>query len=92
MVTEFVSQCEVLSELWIKYRNEVDFQDFVQYNDIGLPLAFLISEGIVDNPTEAAKSFVTEAFTIFITALNIEDTGFKSLEELLNAAGFEIEE
>lgn len=91
MSTEFLSQCNILSELWMNYRNEVDFQDFIKYNDIGLPLAFVINEGIVDKPTEAAQSFVTEAFTIFVEALGIEDAGFNNLTEMLKASGFEIE-
>jgi hypothetical protein len=89
--TEFLAQCNILSELWMNYRNEVDFQDFIKYNDIGLPLAFVINEGIVGDPSEAAQSFVTEAFTIFVEALGIEDTGFSSLTEILKASGFEIE-
>ena len=92
MSTEFMSQCDILSELWMNYRNEVDFQDFVKYNDIGLPLAFAISEGIVESPTEAAQSFVTEAFTIFIEALGIKDEGFNNLTEVLKASGFDLEE
>jgi hypothetical protein len=92
MSTEFMSQCNILSELWMNYRNEVDFQEFIKYNDIGLPLAFVINEGIVDNPTEAAQSFVTEAFTIFIEALGIEDEGFHNLTEVLKSSGFDLEE
>jgi hypothetical protein len=92
MSTEFISQCDILSELWMNYRNEIDFQDFIEYNDIGLPLAFAINEGIVDNPTEAAQSFVTEAFTIFIEALGIKDEGFNNLTEVLKASGFDLEE
>jgi hypothetical protein len=92
MSTEFMAQCNILSELWMNYRNEVDFQDFIKYNDIGLPLAFVINEGIVDNPTEAAQSFVTEAFTIFVEALGIKDEGFDNLTEVLKASGFDLEE
>jgi hypothetical protein len=92
MSTEFLAQCDILSELWMNYRNEVDFQDFIKYNDIGLPLAFVINEGIVDKPTEAAQSFVTEAFTIFVEALGIGDEGFNNLAEVLKAAGFDLEE
>ena len=87
METSFDNKCFILSELWLNYRNEVDFQDFIRYNDIGLPLSFMIAEGIVDNPTEAAKSFVTEAFDLFITALGITDTGFETLNDVLKIVG-----
>jgi len=87
METEFDNKCDILAELWLNYRDEVDFQDFVRYTDIGLPLSFMIAEGIVDNPTEAAKSFVSEAFDLFIAALGIQDTGFENLNEVLRHVG-----
>ncbi len=65
------------------YRGEPEFEDFVQYNDLGLPLAYAISEGIVEK-TDIATNFVNEAFDILVSALGIEDTGFDTLEDLLD--------
>jgi hypothetical protein len=84
MATTFDDKCNILGQLWMNHREDYGFKEFVEYNDLGLPLAFMISEGIVDNPTEAAHSFITEAFDIFIKALEIEDTGFSSLDEILD--------
>jgi hypothetical protein len=66
------------------YRGEVEFQDFVQYNDLGLPLAYAISEGIVEK-TDISSNFINEAFDILLAGLNIEDTGFNTLEDLLDS-------
>jgi hypothetical protein len=85
--TSFEAKCDILSELWLNYRKEFDFQDFITYNDIGLPLSFMIAEGIVDNPTEAARSFVTEAFDLFLAALGIKDVGFEALNDVLRIVG-----
>jgi len=92
VATEFESKCDILSELWLNYREEHDFYDFVKYNDIGLPLAFMISEEIVTNPTDAAQSFVIEAFDLFLQALGIEDSGFTNLNEILKISSEGIED
>ena len=64
------------------YRLDTEFSDFIEYNDLGLPLAYAISEGIVQS-TETAKRFIEEAFDLLLAGLDIEDTGFNSLDEVL---------
>jgi len=80
--TTFENKCAILSELWMGYRGEKKFQDFVDYNDIGLPLAFLIDEELVRAEPQA-KVMVDETFELLIAAVGVEDTGFDSLDELL---------
>jgi hypothetical protein len=65
------------------YRSDEEFQDFIEYNDLGLPLAYAISAGIVE-ATELSNNFVNEAFDILVEALGLEDTGFESLEDMLD--------
>jgi hypothetical protein len=80
--TPFEVKCEIVAELWMDHRNEKAFEDFVQYNDIGLPLAFMIAEDLV-TPSERARAMVEETFTILLATLEVEDTGFESLDDLL---------
>ena len=49
---------------------------------MGLPLAFMISEELV-TPSERARAMVEETFTILLATLEVEDTGFESLDDLL---------
>lgn len=86
METSFENRCNILSELWLNYRDNKDFQDFVKYNDIALPLSFMISEGIIENPGELASSFVDETFDLLLKAVGQEDLGFETLDSLLKAA------
>lgn len=81
--TAFTTKCVILAELWMDYRNEEEFQDFIDYNDLGLPLAYAISEGIVEK-TDIASNFINEAFDILLSAVGIEDTGFESLDDILD--------
>lgn len=86
--TPYSNRCDILSDLWMNYRAEEDFADFVEYNDLGLPLAHFISEGIVAN-TPMAEQYINETWNLFIGALEIEDTGFTEIEEIFLVAGIE---
>ncbi len=80
--TDFTTRCSILANLWMDYRDEPDFKDFIEYNDLGLPLAYAIYEGIVEK-TELSSNFVNEAFDILLGALGTEDKGFDTLDDLL---------
>jgi hypothetical protein len=80
--TIYSKRCDILSDLWMNYRDEEDFLDFIEYNDLGLPLAHFISEGIVSS-APMAEQYVNETWNLFIAALEIEDVGFSTLEEVL---------
>lgn len=82
MSTDYKTRCEILTDLWIEYRTEETFEDFIEYNDIALPLAFCISNRIVTS-TPKAEMFVNESFELLLAAIGIEDEGFESLNDLL---------
>ena len=76
-------RAEILSDLWLNFRNDEEFQDFIQYNDLGLPLAYAVSSGIVP-ATEQAQNFINETFLLLLASLDVEyDTSFESLDEIL---------
>jgi hypothetical protein len=81
--TTFENKTQILADLWLNYRADGDFTDFVEYNDLGLPLAYAISAGIVP-ATDRATEFVEETFALLLAGMDItEDTGFESLDDLL---------
>jgi len=70
----------------LNYRGDEEFTDFLEYNDLGLPLAYAIASEIVAS-TPIAQAFVEETFDLFITGLGIEeDTGFDTLDDVLGQA------
>jgi hypothetical protein len=81
--TPFSSQCEILGELWLNYRNDEEFADFIEYNDVGLPLAYFISNDIVAT-TPRAEIFIGEAWNLLLEALGKQDLGWENLDELLD--------
>jgi hypothetical protein len=83
----YSKRCFILSDFWLNYKDEEDFEDFVAYNDIGLPLAFMITEDIVKSTT-VAEVYVTEAWELLCSALNIDSKqDYDSLEDMLMDAG-----
>lgn len=75
------SKADILAELWLNYRHDQNFEDFVSYNDIGLPLAYAISSGIVKS-TEMTDKFITETFDLLLGSLEVEDQGFENLDDI----------
>jgi hypothetical protein len=88
-MTDFEAMCDILGEFWSEYRDHDELKDFVGYNDLGLPLAYFISENIVVS-TPASEAYINETFNFLIAALGIDDkVSYESLDEMFDAAGFE---
>jgi len=84
-MTDIESKCRILGKLWMDYRDDSEFVDFIEYNDLGLPMAYLVDSDLV-KMTNKGEIFVEETFELFLQSLKIEDTGFTDLEEVLEAA------
>lgn len=83
--TDFSKVCEILSDLWMDYREDEEFSDFIEYNDIGLPLAYAFANDIA-KPSDIGKGMVEETWALFLTGFDLEDTGFDSLDDILGIA------
>ena len=89
MAIDFSSKCEILSELWMNYRADEDFGDFIEYNDLGLPMAYMVHSSLV-TPLDEARVLIEETYSLLINALNVpEDNDFTTLNELFKAASEE---
>lgn len=80
--TPFSSKASILAELWMNHRQDEEFRDFVEYNDLGLPLAYAIAENVV-SVSDKAKLFIEETFDVLLAGLEIDDEGFDTLNDLL---------
>ena len=45
---------------------------FCEYNDVGLPLAYFLSEGLVTEITEDGQNYVIETFDLLLAALDLK--------------------
>lgn len=70
------------------YRRDEEFQDFMDYNDLGLPLSYAVSEKIIEQ-TPLLEEYINETWFLFLEGLGIEDMGFETLSDLFQVAGRE---
>lgn len=87
MSTSFEKKCEILGALWSEFREEEDWEDFFETNDLGLPLSFMLDMGLVSNPSPLAKSFIEHSFELLLARAKLEDVGWESLEEMIDKSG-----
>ena len=89
--TEFLVKARLLSDLWMEYRDDENFKDFIEFNDLGLPLAYCVDSGIIE-PSEMAESFINDTFAVLLAVLKIEkDLGFETLEDIFELATYDSE-
>lgn len=85
----YQTKCNILADLWENYRDEETFDDFIEYNDLGLPMAYMLREGLVNEVTETGQLYINETFNLFIAALTIKEEEIEdgtSLDSLLDMA------
>ena len=85
MTTTIENKTAILADLFLNYRGDEEFTDFIEYNDIGLPVAYAIDNGIVKG-TALSEQFINETFELLIAALGVEDSGFETLDEMFTEA------
>jgi hypothetical protein len=78
----FQNKVTILAELWMNYRDDDELKDFIEYNDIGLPLAYLLMNEIV-LPSEQSAIYINETYDLFVSSLIVEDKEWQSLDEML---------
>jgi hypothetical protein len=83
MATTFDNKCAILSDLWLNYKDEAELADFVEYNDLGLPLAYLIHTDLV-TVNENGISYIDETFDLLCEGVGVDlDGEYESLNELM---------
>ena len=82
MANSISNKVAILSELWMNYREDEELQDFIEYNDLGLPMAYLLLNEIV-MPTERSELYINETYDLLIASLSVEDREWESLDEIL---------
>lgn len=88
MQTDLTNKISILADLYANYQDDSEFKEFMEFNDIGLPLAYFVNEKLAVE-TDAGTRFIEESFDLLLSALGIEDTGFEYLDEVLTKAAIE---
>jgi hypothetical protein len=81
---KFNAKCDILSDLWLGYKHNKEYADFFDYNDIGLPLAFALSQKIVE-VSVLSETYINETFDLFCEALGLDsEEEYESLDEMFD--------
>ena len=81
--TSYENRCIVLADLWHDFKGDPEFAEFIEYNDLGLPLAFMICKDIV-NSTPIAETYINESFDLLCEAMELDssDVEIEGLDDL----------
>ena len=83
MTTPYKIKHKILADLWTNYKEDHEYADFFAFNDLGLPLAFMIEQKIVKS-TPVAQVYVEETFELLVDSLGLDpDDEFESIDEML---------
>ena len=81
MTTDFSKKVEILGQFYQNYKDDNVLADFMEFNDLGLPLAFLAAENLCQI-TDEGIPYIEETWMLFLAGLELEDTGFETLDQI----------
>ena len=91
-MTDFATQCVILGELYENYREEKDFKAFIEYNDLGLPLAYLTAQGLVVEVSDDGRRYIFDTFEMFLESIKLSENDIiegMTLDEVFSLAASE---
>lgn len=88
-MTDFATQCVILAELYENYKEEKNFKTFIEYNDLGLPLAYLTAQGLVVEVSDDGRRYIFDTFEMFLQSIKLSEDDIiegMTLDEVLEMA------
>jgi hypothetical protein len=83
MIDEMGRKIAVLADLYLNYRDEDQFREFADYNDIGLPIAHLVHTGLCTMNNEG-KIYVEETYDLLIAAMGVDpEESYETIEDMV---------
>ena len=79
---DFADKTGILGQLWIDFRDDDNFSAFMDYNDIGVPMAYYLAEGLVTSLTPLGEQYVEESIDMMFKLLEITEAEVDGLEEI----------
>jgi len=79
---DYADKTGLLGQLWIDYRDDENFSLFMEYNDIGLPLSYVVAEGLVPELTKLGEDYVDETIVMLFKLLEITEQEVEMLDKI----------
>jgi|LakMenE01Jun11ns_1017448.scaffolds.fasta_scaffold7174858_1 hypothetical protein len=81
-MTDFYLKCDILKDFAVRYEEE--YKEFIEFNDIGFPIAYFHSEGLVMAKVDGQR-YVEETWELLLAEMDVDDTGFEDLDHLIES-------
>ena len=81
MEVNFADRCGILGQFWYDFRDNETVKPFIDYNDVGMPLAWFIATGVV-TPLPMAEEYINETFAMFLDAMEITEDDVVDVDNL----------
>jgi len=93
MSTSFLTKCKILSELSVESSWNTDLNDFAKYHDVGLPMAFMIDQDLIELK-DGAESYIEETWVDLCKVLQVDpEAEYESADDMVDKSPLpEIEE
>jgi hypothetical protein len=78
---DFADKTGILGQCWIDFRDDENFKTFNEYNDIGLPMAYYVAEGLVKELTPLGEQYIDESFKMLLDVLEVEEKEIEFLPD-----------
>lgn len=87
--SNFEIECSVLSDLYMNHRDSELLAEFIECNDIGVPLAHFVHDGLIKELEPIAENYIAETYQKLFEVLGIPFSHqYRSLAEILKAEHF----
>lgn len=79
---DFADKTGILGQLWIDFREDENFSVFMEYNDIGLPLSYVVAQGLVPGLTELGEDYIDETINMLFKLLEVSEQEVEMLSNI----------
>ena len=85
MINQLNNKIAVLADLYLNYRDEEQFKEFADYNDIGLPIAHLVHTGLC-TMNKSGEIYVEETYDLLVTAMGVDpEESYVTIEDMVQS-------
>jgi hypothetical protein len=86
--TNFLKKVSVLASLYSDYYDNESLYDFIDKNNVGLPLAFCYSESFVEELSERGIAYIENTYDALIKLFALpDDDSYMDIDDVLDRAG-----
>lgn len=93
MSISFSKKCDLLAEVHVEASWNEELNEFRKYNDVGLPLAYLLSIEMVELKGDEGRVHIEETWQLLCEALEVDnDTEYESIDDMVSKSKYAVKQ